>query len=74
MTKIKKIKNKKMDTILELFFEKLFEVEENCTNKNLLNIVERKILFSNITLAQLIYEKKIDELEKELLKLWLKLN
>lgn len=63
-----------MDTILELFFEKLFEVEENCTNKNLLNIVERKILFSNITLAQLIYEKKIDELEKELLKLWLKLN
>ena len=63
-----------MDTILELFFEKLFEVEENCTNKNLLNIVERKILFSIITLAQLIYEKKIDELEKELLKLWLKLN
>lgn len=63
-----------MDTILELFFEKLFEVEENCTNKNLLNIVQRKILFSNITLAQLIYEKKIDELEKELLKLWLKLN
>ena len=63
-----------MDTILELFFEKLFEVEENCTNKNLLNIVERKILFSDITLAQLIYEKKIDELEKELLKLWLKLN
>jgi hypothetical protein len=63
-----------MDTILELFFEKLFEVEKNCTNKNLLNIVERKILFSNITLTQLIYEKKIDELEKELLKLWLKLN
>ena len=63
-----------MVTILELFFEKLFEVEENCTNKNLLNIVQRKILFSNITLAQLIYEKKIDELEKELLKLWLKLN
>ena len=48
-----------MDTILELFFEKLFEVEENCTNKNLLNIVQRKILFSNITLAQLIYEKKL---------------
>ena len=63
-----------MDTILELFFEKLFEVEENCTIKNLINIVERKILFSKITLAQLIYEKKIDELEKELLKLWLKLN
>jgi hypothetical protein len=57
-----------------LFFEKLFQVEENFTNKNLLNIVERKELFTNITLTQLIYEKKIDELEKELQKLWLKLN
>ena len=63
-----------MDTILELFFEKLFQVEENFTNKNLLNIDERKELFTNITLTQLIYEKKIDELEKELLKIWLKLN
>ena len=63
-----------MDTILELFFEKLFGVEVNFTYKNLLSIVERKIIFSNITLTHLIYEKKIDELEKELLKLWLKLN